>query len=180
MSLKVVLKGVKWKKAVLPYPFQPAVVPEDFRGKPELSYETCIGCGACAQACPPEAIKIYDDVNTGTRKWVIFYGRCIFCGRCEESCPVGAIKQTEEFELSSTKREDLETVAVFKLYKDPLGDVCDYTVREYQHAITLLSLSSLGEEGLKDLMDRLSLSPRHKVKNTIDSIVEALKPGLKR
>jgi ferredoxin len=48
---------------------------------------TCIGCGACAAACPVQAISF--DQNG---KAMIDPEKCIKCGTCEAVCPVGAIK----------------------------------------------------------------------------------------
>ncbi len=98
------------------YPFAPIEVPEDFRGKPEIDPEKCIGCGACANVCPPEAIKVRD-LQEGYREISLFLGRCIFCGRCEEVCPVEAIKLSKEFELASLSKEDLYQVIRLKMVK---------------------------------------------------------------
>ena len=43
-----------------------------------------IACGACAAACPVEAI------TEGDGKYVIDADTCISCGSCADTCPVGA------------------------------------------------------------------------------------------
>lgn len=46
--------------------------------------DECIQCGACASACPVEAI------SEGDGKYVIDAETCISCGTCAGTCPVGA------------------------------------------------------------------------------------------
>ena len=43
--------------------------------------DECIKCGACAAACPVEAISEGDD------KYVIDADACIECGSCAYTCP---------------------------------------------------------------------------------------------
>ena len=44
----------------------------------------CVGCGACAGACPAEAITV-----DGVAK--IDAAKCVACGACEGVCPAEAI-----------------------------------------------------------------------------------------
>ena len=44
----------------------------------------CVGCGACAGACPAEAIAVAD-------KATIDAAKCVDCGACEGTCPAEAI-----------------------------------------------------------------------------------------
>lgn len=46
--------------------------------------DECLGCGACADGCPVEAI------SEGDGKYVIDESKCIDCGACADACPVGA------------------------------------------------------------------------------------------
>ncbi len=48
--------------------------------------DDCISCGACADACPTEAI------SEGDGKFVIDPDKCIDCGTCADACPVEAPK----------------------------------------------------------------------------------------
>ncbi|RLC52911.1 MAG: ferredoxin [Candidatus Cloacimonadota bacterium] len=50
-----------------------------------INKETCIGCGACIDTCPVEALTMVDD------KAVVDEDKCVDCGACIEACPVEAI-----------------------------------------------------------------------------------------
>jgi hydrogenase-4 component H len=112
-----------WKKVVevgeatIQYPFAPLETAPGFRGRPVYRIEPCIACGACANACPANAISLQSDCVQGTRTLSLDYGRCIFCGRCEEICPTGAISLSADFELTAFTREDLVCRADFHLLK---------------------------------------------------------------
>ena len=46
---------------------------------------TCVGCCACKDSCPVEAIELVDGHCT------IDATKCVDCGACEGTCPVSAI-----------------------------------------------------------------------------------------
>ncbi len=103
--LRVLLEGLGKHVVTEKYPAEPVPVPEGFRGKPVIDPGKCVGCGACVNACPPNALSVSDE---GPYRVIrLFIGRCIFCGRCEEVCPFKAIKLTKEFELASASTDDL-------------------------------------------------------------------------
>ena len=52
----------------------------------KVDKEKCVGCGACQEACPGEAIEIKDG------KAVVDEDKCLSCGACEGECPQEAIK----------------------------------------------------------------------------------------
>ena len=49
--------------------------------------DACIKCGACAAACPCEAI------SEGETQYVIDADKCVDCGTCAAGCPVEAIAE---------------------------------------------------------------------------------------
>jgi Ni,Fe-hydrogenase III small subunit/NAD-dependent dihydropyrimidine dehydrogenase PreA subunit len=84
------------------YPAEAPVLPDRFRGLPEVDASRCAnGCRACADACPTNAIAIDE---RGLR---LDLGRCLFCTDCMEACPEGAIRYTQDYRLAVRKRNDL-------------------------------------------------------------------------
>ncbi|HCX72269.1 MAG TPA: ferredoxin [Candidatus Cloacimonas sp.] len=53
----------------------------------KINKETCIGCAACVETCPVEALSMQND------KAVVNEEECIDCGACVDACSVGAITQ---------------------------------------------------------------------------------------
>ncbi len=49
-----------------------------------VNKDECVGCGACVEVCPQEAITMNDIA-------VIDVNECIDCGACVDECPNGAI-----------------------------------------------------------------------------------------
>jgi hydrogenase-4 component H len=107
--LREVLICLKAGRVTLPYPLKPMKAPPKFRGRPTIDGDKCIGCGACAEVCPPRLIMITDE--GATRRVSMDYSRCTYCGRCQEICPVGSAQLTDDFEDATASRKDL-TVAV--------------------------------------------------------------------
>ncbi|STT15102.1 formate hydrogenlyase complex 3 iron-sulfur protein [Klebsiella pneumoniae] len=99
-------KVIKTGTATHAYPLEPMPVDKNFRGKPEHTPQQCIGCAACVNACPSNALTVEIDLATNQLAWQFNLGRCIFCGRCEEVCPTAAIKLSPEYELAVWKKED--------------------------------------------------------------------------
>ena len=104
--LKLLKTIMRAGTATVKYPFAPLEVSPGFRGKPDLMPSQCIACGACACACPANALTIQTDDQQNSRTWQLYLGRCIYCGRCEEVCPTRAIQLTNNFELTVTNKAD--------------------------------------------------------------------------
>jgi ech hydrogenase subunit C len=64
--------------------------PEGFRGDPHVDQDKCIGCSACANVCPADAIEIEDG---GAMRIVRFLRQaCVFCATCQDVCPTKAVE----------------------------------------------------------------------------------------
>lgn len=92
-----------------PFPKVAHQPPPSFRGLPRFDAEACLGCLACEQVCPANAIGHQDrlaDDGQAVRVMQHFTDRCIFCGQCEAACiadPKG-IRLTPEWELACFDR----------------------------------------------------------------------------
>lgn len=89
------------------FPFVAHEPYSSFRGQPEFNDEKCLGCLACEEACPADAIAHEDVVeqvgDAGPRRRMIHYtDTCIFCGSCEAACIADheGIKLSLQWELA--------------------------------------------------------------------------------
>lgn len=83
-------------------------IPEDeFRGFPRYHADDCVGCGTCAQVCPPGAITVSEDTVRKMRTLTINYNSCIHCGQCQEHCITEkGILLSTEFSFAVTDKND--------------------------------------------------------------------------
>ena len=91
------------------FPYEPYEVTEKYRGKPEIDLDSCIGCGACVNVCPTEALTMIDDeqADTPVRKITLRCDTCIFCGNCSENCTTtDGINLSNKWDLASLNRDD--------------------------------------------------------------------------
>ena len=85
-----------------PYPQGEPVLPDRFRGRPQLDFAKCAAdCQACATACPTGAIACRQG------KPVLDLGRCLFCADCAAACPRQALRFSRDHRLAAWAREDL-------------------------------------------------------------------------
>lgn len=100
--LKALLARARQKHRTVGFPDQPVVLPDRFRGRPEIDAAKCPeGCRMCADACPTDAITV---TAKGVR---LDLGRCLFCPECERACPENAIRFTPEYRLAASRRDAL-------------------------------------------------------------------------
>ncbi len=109
--LREALASLFSKRFTTRFPAEPFTPDEAFRGRPRFREEHCVGCGACAQVCPPKCIEVIDELDSErpTRTLVQHLDACIWCGQCERHCPTGAgIELTTEWDCTGVRPEDFE------------------------------------------------------------------------
>ncbi len=91
------------------FPGKPHIPFENYRGKPVVDDENCVGCETCANVCPPGAITFKDDKKKKLRVIERNYGLCIFCGQCQEHCITGkGVKLSDKiFDLATFDRSQI-------------------------------------------------------------------------
>ncbi len=93
------------------FPAEPLEPVEGFRGRPRFDEAACIGCGACAEVCPPKCIDVIDDLDSSPpkRRLIQHLDACIWCGQCERYCPTReGIQLTTEYDCVGFAPEDFE------------------------------------------------------------------------
>jgi hydrogenase-4 component H len=91
------------------FPSEPHTPAKNYRGKPVVDDEHCVGCETCANVCPSGAITFRDDKERKIRITERDYGLCIFCGQCQEHCITGrGVSLSDEiWEMSVFDRKEL-------------------------------------------------------------------------
>jgi len=119
------------------FPATPCEVPERYRGKPEFDTDTCVGCGACVNVCPTNALTLTEDIdsNPPVRKITLRYDTCIFCSNCSENCTTeDGIKLSCEWDLATLDRDStVET----KEYELQLCEKCGAVIGTKKHLVWL-------------------------------------------
>jgi NADH-quinone oxidoreductase subunit I len=115
VGMRVTGRNAFTKPVTLEYPDQRWELPARYRGILHNREEDCIGCLACARACPVNCIHIeiskrekeeYGVTSDGTKitQWIprfdIDMSLCMVCGLCTEVCPTECLTMTKEYELA--------------------------------------------------------------------------------
>jgi Ni,Fe-hydrogenase III small subunit/ferredoxin-like protein FixX len=98
------------------YPKEKPAIFDRYRGKPVIQASVSPDMvKLCADACPQDAIDV--------AAVKINMGRCVFCGTCERISDGEFVKFTGDFEISTSRKEDLLTA----------GDLPDLAQHSKQH-----------------------------------------------
>jgi NADH-quinone oxidoreductase subunit I len=122
VGMRVTSREAFKKPITLEYPDVRWQLPERYRGILHNRIEDCIGCLACARACPVNCIHIeivkrgpdeYGVTSDGTKitQWIpkfdIDMSLCMICGLCTEPCPTECLTTSKEYELAVSNRKDM-------------------------------------------------------------------------
>ncbi len=110
-ELKEAIRALSKGPYTSKFPLKGHMPPKTFRGKPKFYEDKCVGCGACFEICPAEAITLEDIVNNGkaTRRLTHYADLCIFCGQCQANCITQeGIVLSQDYDLAVFERKDAQ------------------------------------------------------------------------
>ena len=136
-ELKEAIKSLFSRPYTTKFPFKPHEPFDGYRGKPQYFDEYCVGCGACAQVCPGNAITVIDPEEPvkknkkPIRRLEVRYDMCCFCGICEANCITEkGIQLTKEFDLALFDRKLARESIDHEL---ALCEMCDAIITPISH-----------------------------------------------
>lgn len=130
-GLSVTFDHMRRRPVTVHYPYEKLIPSERYRGRIHFEFDKCIACEVCVRVCPINLPVVDWDFDKATKKktlnhYSIDFGVCIFCGNCVEYCPTNCLSMTEEYEMSSYDRHELnyDNVAMgrlpYKVTQDPM------------------------------------------------------------
>ncbi|MBW4596185.1 MAG: NAD(P)H-quinone oxidoreductase subunit I [Brasilonema angustatum HA4187-MV1] len=130
-GLSVTFDHMRRRPVTVQYPYEKLIPSERFRGRIHFEFDKCIACEVCVRVCPINLPVVDWDFDKPTKKkklkhYSIDFGVCIFCGNCVEFCPTNCLSMTEDYELSTYDRHELnyDSVALgrlpYKVTLDPM------------------------------------------------------------
>ena len=130
-GLSVTFDHMRRRPITVQYPYEKLIPSERFRGRIHFEYDKCISCEVCVRVCPINLPVVDWEFNKETKKkqlkhYSIDFGVCIFCGHCVEYCPTNCLSMTDDYELSTYDRHELnyDNVALgrlpYKVTDDPM------------------------------------------------------------
>ncbi|MEB3175352.1 MAG: NAD(P)H-quinone oxidoreductase subunit I [Cyanobacteriota bacterium] len=121
-GLAVTFDHMSRRPVTVQYPYEKLIPSERFRGRIHFEFDKCISCEVCVRVCPINLPVVDWEFNKAIKKkelkhYSIDFGVCIFCGNCVEYCPTNCLSMTEEYELASYDRHELnyDNVALGRL-----------------------------------------------------------------
>ncbi|KAK7321968.1 hypothetical protein VNO80_35309 [Phaseolus coccineus] len=135
-GLMITLSHANRLPVTIQYPYEKIISSERFRGRIHFEFDKCIACEVCVRVCPIDLPIVDWKLETDIRKkrllnYSIDFGICIFCGNCIEYCPTNCLSMTEEYELSTYDRHELN-YNLIALGRLPVSVIDDYTIRTIQ------------------------------------------------
>jgi NAD(P)H-quinone oxidoreductase subunit I len=108
----VTLDHMNRTPTTIQYPYEKLIPSERFRGRIHFEFDKCIACEVCVRVCPINLPVVDWEFQRPMKKkqlksYSIDFGVCIFCGNCVEFCPTNCLSMTEEYELSTYDRHEL-------------------------------------------------------------------------
>ena len=130
-GLAVTFDHMRRRPITVQYPYEKLIPSERFRGRIHFEFDKCISCEVCVRVCPINLPVVDWEFSKENKKkqlkhYSIDFGVCIFCGNCVEYCPTNCLSMTEEYELSTYERHELnyDNVALgrlpYKVMDDPM------------------------------------------------------------
>jgi len=149
---------------------------ENFRGKPVVDDDNCVGCETCANVCPPLAITFTDDTEKRVRIMRRDYGKCIFCGQCQDHCITGkGVKLSDKiFDIADTDRS---RVVEYQEKELLICKNCGAIITTREHIEFLHR--KLGPKAFSSVLNLNVLNDSLKLADDSDTEVD-VKDGLKR
>ncbi|MBF2009010.1 MAG: NAD(P)H-quinone oxidoreductase subunit I [Chlorogloeopsis fritschii C42_A2020_084] len=130
-GLSITFDHMQRRPITVQYPYEKLIPSERFRGRIHFEFDKCISCEVCVRVCPINLPVVDWEFDKAAKKktlkhYSIDFGVCIFCGNCVEYCPTNCLSMTEEYELSTYDRHELnhDSVAMgrlpYKVNLDPM------------------------------------------------------------